>query len=169
MFKGPPTVDTGKRGGFSCSSHTFNSLPAAILDPKFTESADSAPVGQMYLWEVLRACRARGISVRYSPDPIFPDRIDALELLEGQTALILVKSGEEQDVNVRRFLDEERFRSVRRHVRAAETQKKSLLTLAEGALGRVSGSHFALEEIFGAAMDFSAKEEFTDDFCRRLF
>ena len=131
--------------------------------------SDYASVGQMYLCEVLRACRARGISVRYSPDPIFPDRIDALELLEGQTALILVKSGEEQDVNVRRFLDEERFRCIRRHIRAAEAQKKSLLTLAESALGRVSGSHFALEEIFGAAMDFSAKEEFTHDFCRRVF
>lgn len=40
VFKGPPTVNTGKLGEFSCGSHTFNNLPAAILDPRRTESAD---------------------------------------------------------------------------------------------------------------------------------
>lgn len=131
--------------------------------------SDYASVGQMYLWEVLCACRVRGISVRYSPDAIFSDQICAIELLESGTALVLTQGDEDSDISVRRFLDGERFRGARKWIRAAEKQKKALLLLAEGSFERVRGSHFALEEIFGAAMDFSAKEEFTHDFCRRLF
>ena len=48
-FKGPPTVNTGKLGEFSCGSHTFNNLPAAILDPRLTESADLS-LGFHYEW-----------------------------------------------------------------------------------------------------------------------
>lgn len=130
---------------------------------------DYASLGQIYLGEVLRACRARGVSVRYSPDPVFPDRIDAMELLSNGTSLVLAQKGEEAEINVRRFLDEECFSKVRKSIRFAEKQKKMLLTASASSFETARGFHFALEEIFGMAMDFSDKESFTENFCHRLF
>jgi hemerythrin len=37
------------------------------------------------------------------------------------------------------------------------------------ALSQAAQSHFALEEIYTAAMDFPAKEAFTENFCRQTF
>lgn len=142
---------------------TYERLAARVI-----RVADYASLGQLYLGEVLRVCKARGISVRYAPDPVFPDRTCAIELLGSGTALVLAQGGEDSDVSVRRFLDEERFRGVRKWVRATEKQKKALLALAESSFERVREFHFALEDIFGSAMDFSAKEAFTENFCRRL-
>lgn len=127
-----------------------------------------ASLGQMYLGEVLRACRTHGVSVRYSPDPVFPDRIDAIELPENGISLVLAHDGEDFDVNARRFLNEERFPAVRKQIRAAAGHKKELLGAVVEAFEGVKESHFVLEGIFGAAMDFSAKEEFTTGFCRML-
>ncbi len=130
---------------------------------------DHASLGHLYLEAILDEAQKKSAPVRVSFDPVFPARVDALELTASGEVFVLVADGEACDINIKRFADADRLRASRRARRQAAAQKRSLMESVGEMFGKIREYHFALEEIFGATMDFEAKEGFTAEFCRRLF
>lgn len=120
------------------------------------------------LFEALdRMCAAKGISRRVAPTPLFSGRIEALELSEKGITFVI---GEGEDaIPMKKFFRPERMRPLRRELRGVREVQARLKDYALEALSRAAEAHFALEEIYAAAMDFAAKEQFTAAFCHTLF
>jgi hypothetical protein len=72
-------------------------------------------------------------------------------------------------VKLRRLTDAQALRARRDALREAQRQRDALLQMGEEALMRAAVPHFALEELYGSAMDFEAKEAYTQQLCRTLF
>ena len=70
---------------------------------------------------------------------------------------------------MRRFVEVSQTKSIRRALTYSERMRRAMLDGAIEALARVREAHFALEEIYISAMDFSKKEAFTKAFADRLF
>ncbi len=107
-------------------------------------------------------------------DPVFPHKIDGL--FYPDTGLcVLVGSvtppdgGASRALRLRRYTHPDALRRVRGEIRRAMSLRDSLLTAALRSLSEAAEHHFELERIYSAAMDFSAKETFTEAFCKDLF
>lgn len=123
--------------------------------------------------EIYRQIAQKRLAVRVSRDPILPERTDALFLPDGGIAFAVLP-GElcaypHRTVSVRRFVDTRAMRSVREPLGYAERVRRVMLDGAVAELERAAGLHFRIEAIYERAMDFAAKEEYTRDFCARLF
>ena len=70
---------------------------------------------------------------------------------------------------MRRFVNPIREERVKSELKLIRQNEWSLTKGAEQAFADVSRAHFELEQIYGAAMNFEAKENFTKIFCRELF
>ena len=70
---------------------------------------------------------------------------------------------------MKRLTVAERVRAVREQLRRTTHLRDALLEEACLQLDRAARAHFELENVFTAAMDFVAMEQFTHAFCRRLF
>ena len=75
--------------------------------------------------------------------------------------LLFLKSAEGADrkINMRRFLDTKAIARNRRDIRCALRVRSQMLDGAQNSMHAVEKAHFALEKIYGAAMDFEKKEE----------
>ncbi len=131
--------------------------------------SDEFSLGHFYLEALMREGKRRSAAMRVSYDPIFSDRIDALEWIGDGRVFVLESDRDRCDVHMLRFVDDTRLRDIRPRLRGAIRQKKELEEWILREFSAAKESHFALEEIYGCAMDFSAKEAFTEEFCRRLF
>lgn len=125
------------------------------------------------LTAVLRArSRVRRLRVLVSYDPVFPDKIDGL--FYPDTGLcVTVEKGEPpvepaRVISMRLYVDANALRAVRADVREASRLSDQLCAGALRELARAANSHFALERIYSATMDFSAKEAYTACFCRAV-
>ena len=72
-------------------------------------------------------------------------------------------------VPMRRLMRREELLPVREMLRQTARQRESMLEGSVHAFGEVSAAHFTLEKVYTDAMDFSAKQAFTAELCRRLF
>ena len=123
--------------------------------------------------------QARSLDVRISYHPVLPDRIDALLLASERTAFVVCLHGEAETlaldyphariVSMKRLTVGERVRRVREELRRMTRLRDALLDEACLQLDHASKAHFELERIYTAAMDFAAKERFTEALCQRLF
>ena len=122
--------------------------------------------------ELREIARSRGIAIRVSYDPLMPRRIDAISFLSsGRTFAVLPRGAcllPHRAVSVRRLLRVEEMGEVRRECNALSRSVRAAVGGAVLALRDVRRAHFALEEIYSATMNFSAKESFTKIFCREL-
>ncbi len=109
--------------------------------------------------------------IRISPNPIIPERTDALcATSSGLTFEISNEAdGDARNVNMKRFVDTAGITGIRGEYRSAVRVRDDILTLALAEFERIKKYHFILEDIYGSAMDFKAKEQFTDDFCKKIF
>lgn len=136
----------------------------------FCPIRDVCGTAYLFLSAIHSLCLEAGVSVRVSYDPILPERIDALELIDNGVVFSQC-SGEEEGrtINMRRFVDNEGYRATRSAYRENLALCDCLLGLANKAFSEVREYHFQLEKIFGAAMDFEAKERFETAFSQGLF
>lgn len=129
--------------------------------------SDSIGAAWILLREIDRQSLARGISARVAPTPIFPKRLEAL-WLEGQGLSFFTGEGEHA-ISMKKFFAPEQMRAMRPVLRGTREVQAHLKDYALEALSRAATAHFALEEIYSSAMDFAAKEQFTEEFCQTLF
>lgn len=106
-----------------------------------------------------------------SNNPIIKDRFDAI--FSVNEALGFEISNEEHSgarrINMKRFVDADAIARVKSEYRAIARLRDDALNLALIEFEKIKKNHFKLEEIYGKAMDFEAKEQFTFEFCNKIF
>ena len=133
---------------------------------------DCRGAGQYLMAELLRLASEKQVAIRLSHDPIMPHRIDGIFFSASKRAFVVGKEKPSypfRKISMRRFVDTAGLGAVRWQVNYADRMSRALLGGAIDALEEARLTHFALEEIYIAAMDFDAKEAFTKNFCQNLF
>ena len=123
------------------------------------------------LWELSREKRLR-LFVSY--DPVHPSMIDGLYYPDTGLCILLGRAEPEEGtptraISLRRYVTPETLRPLRGRLRHAAVLSSVLTEAATACLADAAGYHFELESIYAAAMDFAAKEAFTERFCQTLF
>lgn len=172
----------------SCGEH-YSAQPALIhsigmrgeigFDTYFCKAkqiyivADCHGAAQYLMMELGKLATEKRLAIRISHDPVESEKIDGLFLLESGVAFVVCSEEEcdypHQRIPMRRFVDTVSMKRVRREVRSVDRIARALRGEALDALEKVREVHFRLEDIYSAAMDFSAKERFTKSFCEKLF
>lgn len=123
--------------------------------------------------EIYRQAAEKRMEVRVSRDPILPERTDALFFTQSGTVFAVLPEEmcryPHRTVSMRRFTDTGGMRRVKESVNYAERVRRVMLTGSVEELERAAKLHFEIEAIYESAMDFSAKERYTEAFCCRLF
>ncbi len=121
------------------------------------------------LWEL---SRQKKLNVMVSSHPIHTHRIDGL--FYPDTGLCLLVTAEDditaphRQINLRRYQEHEKFKGIRGEVRHDLKLSEALKQGACRSLAEAGKFHFALENIYAAAMDFKAKDQFEKSFCRNI-
>ena len=122
---------------------------------------------------LLELAMEKNLRIRLSHDPVLSDRIDGIYLCGSETAFAVasvdVCEYPFKCIRMRRFVDTAAMKAVRGEVNFSERLMRAMLDGAVEALSAVRKAHFQIEELYMAAMDFDAKENFTKCFCERLF
>ncbi len=131
-------------------------------------------IGSRLMQEIWALSKARRHVLKVSYDPLYPHKIDGL--LYPDTGLCILMGDAEvlegtavRTVSLRRYAHAAALRAVRGEVRYVHRLKNGLVEGALHSLSTASLYHFDMEKIYSEAMDFSAKEAFTDRFCDDLF
>ena len=133
---------------------------------------DYMDVGHVFLRKVSDVAETRGIPVIISFDPVFPKRINAIEIPSCNVSIVLDKNvfeNEEKTIKMQKYIDNNAISRDRKKVRLLLGLKKELIDAACREFGCASEYHFELEKIYSQAMNFSEKEKFTQDLCAKLF
>ena len=109
--------------------------------------------------------------IRVSYDPLFPGRIDGIFFEAEGIALQVGKESAylAEKIRMRRFVDVGGLRAIKGKINYASQMKRALLGGALESLSEVKEAHFAMEEIYKEAMDFPAKEAYTEEFLTKFF
>ena len=128
---------------------------------------------QYLLSALRREAACKGLSVRVSYDPVTPKMQDGLFLCGSGLSFVVAPralcTGNVSRIGMRRFIRTVRDEAVREELELIRRSEWRLMKGAEQAFVAVSRAHFELEQIYGAAMNFEAKENFTKIFCKELF
>ncbi len=140
---------------------------------------DAYGIGYALLRAIGERVSEAGADVKVSYHPVLPDRMDALYIEQGQTVFMVCAPDEMEQAKAivpqakcicaQKLMRPEAVREVRGRLRLAARLERELIAGAVVQLKTVSDAHFALEDIYMATMDFEAKEEYTERFCRTLF
>ena len=122
--------------------------------------------------ELRQLAQTRRCAIRVSYEPLMPERIDAIEYTACGRAFVVAPRGAVarpyHRVSMRRVLAIDQMGEVRRECNALGRTIRATVGSSIDALRDVRRAHFALEEIYSAAMNFASKETFTKIFCREL-
>ena len=121
--------------------------------------------------EIYSSMKEKKVDLRISNNPIIKERIDVLcAVNSGLTFEINNRMDDNiRSINMRRFVDGNAISKIRQEYRAMVRVRDNILNLALGEFENIKKYHFILEEIYGSAMDFAAKEQFTREFCNKIF
>lgn len=126
-------------------------------------------ISALFFGEFQRLCQKQSIGLRVSYDPLLPERIDAIAPLGTDCAFSLSDCEDGAVINLQRFVKAEAYKMIRASLKEKKSAAESLEAFAVQALAAVREYHFAIEQLFSDAMDFSAKEAYTTAFCTKLF
>ena len=130
-------------------------------------------VGADYLALLIKKAEQTDTPVTVSYDPIDVKRADAVFFPNDKKAFVIKKGCDDRSlecvINMRRFVDGARLRTVRSEYRLNEKLCEALLLSAEEKLRQAGKCHFALEGIYTECMDFYSKEVFCNNFLNNLF
>lgn len=132
---------------------------------------DSFMTAHLLLDCVIEQARRRGLAITVSRDPIDAERVDGVMLERDRVAIIV------SDTNAARASFPIEMASLNlvptqdeiNEATHAGRAYDSMLSGAIDALSVVREHHFEMEKIYAEAMDFGAKERFTEKFCRDNF
>ena len=111
------------------------------------------------------------LKIAVSYDPIDPRRVDGVMADGGQVSAVVVKQTAPQNCEhiYMRDMCASTDLTVTDEVHRAERCYEKMLLGAKAALSDVGNRHFELEQIYVSAMDFDAKQRFTEHFCAKVF
>ncbi len=153
-----PLSAVGMRGSFYHDS--FRVAAAHCIGVK---DNDGCKVGELFFGAVRDAL---GGNCRWSPDLLLPQLCEGL--IAGDTAVIGAIAEDKRTVDISHLVDEGAYERVWREESALEAAKEMAFSSAKSAFAEASAVHFALEEIYSAAMDFSKKEEYSRYLCKHV-
>ena len=105
-----------------------------------------------------------------SNNPIIKTRLDAI-LTRADKLGFEISDCEHKNsrkINMKRFVNLDAISQIRQEYRTIARQRDEALQLALDEFEIIKKHHFILESIYGSAMDFDAKEQFTIDFCNKI-
>ena len=137
----------------------------------YYEINDYFETAHFMMREIYFSMKEKKIDLRISNNPIIQERIDALcTVNNGLTFEINNRMDDSvRSINMRRFVDGGAISKIRKQYRALARARDSILHLALEEFENIKKYHFVLEEIYGSAMNFEAKEQFTREFCNKIF
>ncbi len=164
----PALIDSiGMQGRVCFTSMHDESARAMIL----TETRGG---GTLFLREVLTLAQARGLDTEAAWAPILPSQLSGLSFpRDGVAILDEACAGEKREgdriINLSRFWLSARLREVRTELRHTAHCREAMLAGASLAFSAAREAHFALEQIYVAAMDFAALNGYRDALLARIF
>ncbi len=149
--------------------HTFEQMADTLVVIE-----DHYGLGARLLSHLSDLTAARGDATFVSYDPVYPAKTDGLYYPAARAAILLGHAEPREGcptrtVTLTRYVDPDRLHPVRGELRHTLRLRARLEDDALHALASAATAHFDLEAIYAAAMDFPAKEAFTDAFCQDLF
>ncbi|MCI9448711.1 MAG: hypothetical protein HFE30_00445 [Clostridiales bacterium] len=125
--------------------------------------SDTYGSGYLFMDIVSERLQSAGHTFIKSPDPIAPDNICDIFIPE-EGILITVDGLENPDhnINMSRFIDTDLLNSVRGGIRLSFKCSSELENEAENCLADAGKYHFALEKIYGGAMNFDCISSYSD-------
>ena len=137
----------------------------------YYEINDYLETGHFLMREIYNAQKNKNADMYVSPNPILCSRIDAISILPQGLTFEIGESGDDdvRSINMKRFIDTGEIFTVRSNMRLATRVRDGLCDMAILEFESAKKYHFTLEEIYGAAMDFEAKEQFEEEFCKKIF
>ncbi len=145
----------------ACSMRGFYRLPPEAGE--VITVSDELGAGHFYLDALLSAMRSEGLyCYRRAPSCYDDEKTEELYLPENKlTYLVKKEKGNGPHINIQRFLDRGKIAERRTTLRLLLRRRDEMQTRAQEALAVAGEAHFALEKIYGEAMDFQKKEEMT--------
>ena len=136
---------------------------------------DTYCAGNIMLEKIKGALDGLGADYYVSYDPVITRRINGIFDTGSRTAFMLSDSRMDSieneravvSINTRRFIDDG-IKDVKGDIKYSLSLYRSSIDLALKMLYRAKGMHFALEEIYKGAMDFSLVDKRISDFCKIL-
>jgi hypothetical protein len=121
--------------------------------------------------EIYSAVKTKKIDLRISNNPIIKERIDLLCATDSGLTFEITNRMDDniRSINMRRFIDGGQISKIRPQYRALSRVRDSILELVLNEFENIKKYHFILEEIYGSAMNFEAKEQFTRELCNKIF
>lgn len=161
-----------RRAVSMAGKHTLHSYEAAARTLLLPE--DCYGLGHRLTRALLSLSETRRLRVFVSYDPVYPTQIDGLLYPDTGLCILLGDAAPREDtptraISLRRYADPEVLRETRNEFRRATALRETLVDTALRHLASAAGFHFDLEKIYAAAMDFRAKEAFTERFCQEEF
>lgn len=137
----------------------------------YYEINDYFETAHFMMREIYFVMRENKVNLRISSNPIIKERMDALcATNSGLTFEINNRmNNATRSINMRRFVDGGEISKIRQEYRALARARDGVLDLALEEFENIKKYHFILEEIYGSAMNFDAKEQFTREFCNKIF
>ncbi|MBQ3508301.1 MAG: hypothetical protein IJA91_07110 [Clostridia bacterium] len=172
-FSAVPALRRAVSMAGNCSLHTFE-RESFSAGGTLLQLSDYYGIGYRLTAALLALSKEKKLSVQVSYDPVYPHKIDGLYY--PHTGLCILFGHAEpcegaisRMVSLRRYVHPDALRAVRGELRHAGTLRDRLTESALRELAVAAKYHFELEKIYAAAMDFTAKEAFTESFCRDVF
>ena len=137
----------------------------------YYEINDMFDTAHIFMSEVYRSLVEKRVNMRISNNPIIKDRIDILCAKESGLTFEITNRMDDsvRSINMRRFVDGASISKIRQQYRALARVRDNILSLALDEFESIKKYHFILEEIYGSAMNFEANEQFTREFCNKIF
>ena len=161
-----------RRGVSMAGKYTLHSFEMAAR--RLLIADESYGMGHRLTEAMLTVSRACGHRVLVSYHPVYPHKVDGL--FYPDTGLCVLVGDAEPPENIptrslslRRYADTKALREIRGELRRTLSLREQLTDTALRHLSMAATYHFELEKIYAAAMDFLAKEIFTERFCEGLF
>lgn len=132
---------------------------------------DSCGIGGEFLAALLKETDKNGLSRTVSFSPFSTLLPDAIYYPDSGTSFYIGAENDfdESNINTRRFINDTALRPYKPKIRAVSKLKKAALSEMFISFSSVKRLHSELEKIYGNAMDFEAKENFSREFISSVF
>ena len=161
-----------RRGVSMTGKYTLHSFEEAAR--RLLIADEGYGMGYRLTEAMLTLSRACGHRVLVSYHPVYPHKVDGLFYPTTGLCMLVGDAEPPEDIptrslSLRRYVDAKALREIRGELRRTLSLREQLTSMALRHLATAATYHFELEKIYAAAMDFPAKEVFTERFCEGLF